>query len=111
MANVTNSFDSWIKTPAPTLSWGKKREEELKQQIVDKPSNGAICVGEIQIKEGKFFFVTEDKTYELESVDQIKKISAKKLLKKDIDVIESDGPIKEAKMAKDLKDFMIKKFT
>jgi len=57
-------------------------EEQLKQQITDKPADGAMCVGEVQIKNGKFFFVTQEKTYPLESIDQIKKIAAKILLKK-----------------------------
>lgn len=87
MANII--YDSSL-TDELLESWKQKYEEALKQQIVDKPKNGAISIGEVQIKDGKFFFVTEEATYELESIDQIKKIATKKLLKKKAD--SSDKP-------------------
>jgi len=82
MANDSNIFDSWTKGSDVFLSWKERYNEELKQQIVDKPNDGAISIGEVQTKNGKFFFVTEEGTYPLESIDQIKKIATKALLKK-----------------------------
>jgi outer membrane protein OmpA-like peptidoglycan-associated protein len=113
MANIINEFEDWTKVINPVLSWKRRYEEGLKQQNT-KSNDDTICIGEVQIKDGKFFFVTEDRTYLLESIDQIKKIAAKALLKKKADVSITGHTDHEDEITndyKDLKDFMMKKLT
>lgn len=95
VVDIWTDFNEYTKN-----KWS--RPEQLKSQRVEKPKNGAISIGDVQIKDGKMFLVTDDNTYPLESLDELKKLVAKTLLKQSAVSSEDSEQAEEQYLKKSL---------